>query len=65
MCICADISVFKPGAPAAGQHMPGFLKLILCGSSVCVYVCPSPKLLITSSVMLHDMDSIQLVKQVI
>ena len=23
---------------AAGQHMPGFLKLILCGSSVCVCV---------------------------
>ena len=32
-------SVFKPGAcwPAAGA--PGFLQLILCGSSVCVFAC--------------------------
>ena len=30
---------FKPGAPAAGRRAPGFLKLILCGSSVCVFAC--------------------------
>ena len=53
---------------AAGRHMPGFLKLILCGSSVCVcvFVCVSaPKLLITSGVMWCDMDPIPLVKQVL
>ena len=27
---------FKPGAPAASRHAPGFLKLFLCG---CLYVC--------------------------
>ena len=44
------IKIFKPG-------VPGFLKLILCGSSVCVFlcvcacVCPRPRLLITSGVI--------------
>ena len=32
--------VFKPGAPAA---VPGFLQLILCGSSVCMCVRPHPR----------------------
>ena len=41
------------------------LKLILCGSSVCVCVCPRPRLLITSGVMWRDMDLIGLVKQVL
>ena len=27
------------GALAAGRRVPGFLKLILCGSLVCVFVC--------------------------
>ena len=26
-------------APAAGWHVPGFLKLIMCGSSICVFMC--------------------------
>ena len=50
--------IFKSGAPAT----PSFLKLFLCGRlyvCVCVRVCVStPRLLITSSVMWHDMDSI-------
>ena len=32
---------------------------------VCVCVCPPPKILITSSVMWHDIDPIRLVKQVL
>ena len=50
-----------------GRRAPGFLKLILCGSSVCVFVCvcPRPRLLLTSGVMWHDMDLIRLVKQVL
>ena len=32
---------------------------------VCVFVCPRPRLLITSGVMWHDMDLIRLVKQVL
>ena len=37
--------------------MPGFLKLILCGSLVCIFVCmcvcvcPRPRLFITSGVL--------------
>ena len=49
--------------------MTSFLKLILCGSSVCVFVCvcvcPCPRLLITSGVMWCDMDLIRLVLQLI
>ena len=54
------VFVVKPG-------VPGFLKLILCRSSVCVFVCVCPRLrlLITSGVMWHDMDLIRLVKQVV
>ena len=57
--------LIKPGTK--GRHAPGFLKLILCGSSVyvCVCVCPRPRLLITSGVMWGDMNLIQLVKQVL
>ena len=32
---------------------------------VCVFVCPRPRLLITSGVMWHDMNLIPLVKQVL
>ena len=32
---------------------------------VCLCVCPPPRLLITSGVMWHDMDLIQLVKEVL
>ena len=32
---------------------------------VCLRVCPPPRLLITSGVMWHDIDPIQLVKQVL
>ena len=43
-----------------GVDKPGFLKLILCGLSVCVRVCvcPRPRLLITSGVMWRDIDLI-------
>ena len=45
-----------------------FLKIkpvrIVC-MCVCVCVCPPPRLLITSDVMWHDIDSIRLVKQVL
>ena len=30
------------------RRAPGFLKLILCGSSVCVFVCPRPRLVMIS-----------------
>ena len=56
--------IFKPG-----RRAPGFLKLILCGSSVCVFVCvcvcPRPRLLITSGMIWSDMNLIRLVKQVL
>ena len=29
----------RAGRTAAGRRTPGFLKLILCGLSVCVFVC--------------------------
>ena len=54
------------------QGKAGFLKLFLCGrlyvclcACVCVFVCPPPRLLITSGVMWHDMDPMRLVKQVL
>ena len=31
--------IYKPGVLATGWCAPGFLKLLLCGSSVCVCVC--------------------------
>ena len=47
-----------------------FLKIdpvwIVCMSvCVCVFVCPRPRLLITSGMMWHDIDLIRLVKQVL
>ena len=36
------LKILKPGVPACGQHAPDFLKLILCGSSVCMFVCVFP-----------------------
>ena len=47
-----------------GQRAPGFLKLFLCGH-LYVCVCPFLRLLITSGVMWHDMEPMQLVKQVL
>ena len=32
---------------------------------MCVYVCPPPRLLITSDMMWRDMDAIRLVEQVL
>ena len=45
--------IIKPGTP-------GFLKLILCGLSVCMRVCMGlrPRLFIPSGVMWHDIDLI-------
>ena len=40
-----------------------FLKIDPMWMSVCV--CPAPRLLITSGLMWHDMNPIQLVKQVL
>ena len=42
-----------------------FLKIVSVRSSVCVCVCPPPRLLMTSGVMWYDMNLIQLVKQVL
>ena len=43
-----------------------FLKIVSVRTSVCVFACVStPRLLITSGVMLRDMDLIRLVKQVL
>ena len=57
--------VFKPGSPAAWQHVFGFLKLFLCGHlyvCVCLHVCVSTlRLLITSGLMWRDMDPIWLI----
>ena len=42
----------------AGLRTPGFLKLIWCGRLyVCMFVS-APRLLITSGVMWHDIDSV-------
>ena len=62
--------LFKPGTRRlqASAHLV-FLKLILCRSSVYMYVCvcvfPCLRLLITSSMIWHDMKPIWLVKQVL
>ena len=47
--------------PQAGRCAPGFLKLFLCGTSVCVFlcvcVCPRPpRLLITSGMIWTPYD---------
>ena len=46
--------------PLPGWLAPGFLKLILCGLSVCVLacvcVCPHPRLSITSGVIYNSYD---------
>ena len=40
-----------------GRRAPGFLKLFLCGRLyVCVFVCPPPRLLITSGVIWTPYD---------
>ena len=53
---------------APNQARAWFLKIdpvrIIC-MCVCMCVCPPPRLLITSGVMWHDIDSIRLVKQVL
>ena len=57
--------VFKPGAC---QPHAWFLKIDpmrIVGMRVCVCVCPRPRLLMTSGVMWHDMELIQLVMQVL
>ena len=59
--------LFKPGVPGHGLPHAWFLKIVSVQTSVCVclFVCPSLRLLITSSVMWDDMDLIRLVKQVL
>ena len=60
-----DQAIFKPGVPATGQCVPGFLESFLSANvcmhlclrvCVCVFVCPPPRLLITSDVMWCDID---------
>ena len=68
MCIVIDINInqpylFKPGASAEGQCVPGFLELLLSANVcmlVCVFacVCVPPRLLITSGVMWCNIDPI-------
>ena len=75
MCTQNLTTFYTRRAPAAGQHVPGFLKLNLCRLSVCVCVfvclhvcvcvCLPLRLLITSGVMWRDIDPIGLVKQVL
>ena len=53
--------------PATGRHTPDFLKLFvrmtLC---VCVFVCMStPKAIITSAVIYHNIKLTRLVEQVL
>ena len=65
---CHVSYINKPGAPAADQCTPGFLKLLLSMMSVCIhvcvftcvclYVCLPLRLLITSGNMWHVMDPI-------
>ena len=64
---------------ACAGRTPGFLKLILCGSSICVFGCVCVRVCVcvcvsapeaiktsqSSGVMWCDMDSIRLVKQVL
>ena len=57
-----------PNLYKTGMHQPApdFLELFQCGYLyvfVCICVCLPPRLLITSGVMWHDMDSIWLVNQ--
>ena len=67
-CILASArttqSIFKPGTPACGwRRAPGFSKLFCADVYICV--CQPPRLLLTSGMMWHEMDPIQLVKQVL
>ena len=59
--------LFKPGVRWPQLPHAWFLKIVSVLTSVCVYlfVCPSPRLLITSGMMWGDMDLIRLVKQVL
>ena len=41
------------------------VRIVGMNACVCASVCPHPRILITSGVMWHDMDLIQLVKQVL
>ena len=54
--------LFKPGAHGQKPHVPGFLKLLCSCVGMCV--CLPQRPLITSSVMLCDIDRVRLVKQV-
>ena len=52
-------AIFKPGArrPVAGAHLVSW-NCFCADVCMCVFVCPPPRLLITSAVMWRDMDSI-------
>ena len=56
-------NIFKPGVRWPAHAW--FLKYVYVRMSVCVFVCPPPRLLITSGVMWRDMDPMRLVKQVL
>ena len=47
------------------QSHAWFLKIVSVRTSVWVFVCPPPRLLITSGMMWRDMDPMRLVKQVL
>ena len=56
---CCNTNYQTIGAPAKYRHAPGFLKLILCGSQVCMFVCASAtRLYITNGVMWYVMSPI-------
>ena len=66
-CSSSELT-FKPGTrqPQAGACLVSKSDPMWMSVCVCVFACVSaPRLLITSGVMWHDMNPIQLVKQVL
>ena len=59
------VKIIKPGArrPHAWFLKIDPVRIVCMRACVCVFVCPRPRLLITSGVMWRDIDLISLVKQ--